>query len=110
MEILSNKTIIEQEIGNVKDSDIFFAEKIIIKYIGKIPENWDTTLTLATARLIERLSLDNGVKHENTDGHSVTYADMSDIKNLLGASILAILDEYCTEEKIDDKRNFYNYL
>lgn len=93
---LSNKEILENILGiGYSTSQVFLAEKIIENHIGLIPEKWDDTLSMITAEIVKRLLiLDNGVKSENVEGHSITYRDTKNLRELLGPGLVAILDWY----------------
>jgi len=72
------------------------AEKIIMNYVNKyIPkEDWDEALSIATSEIVNRMSLDTGIKSESDDNHSITYRDMKNIQDILWASVIALLDGY----------------
>lgn len=96
MELLSNSSILIEQLGVPKDSDVFIAEKIIKNYLGKdfTKDEWDEWLSLATCEIVKRMALDTGIKSESDDSHSITYRDMKSIQDFLGASIIALLDWY----------------
>jgi hypothetical protein len=76
MQILSEPSILQEQLGNYNESDVFLAEKIITNYINKTPDPWDDGLSLATAQIVKRMALDTGIKSESDDNHSITYRDM----------------------------------
>lgn len=96
MNILSDTSILQEQLWTYNKSDIFIAEKIIINYINKdlAKDDWDEWLSIATCEIVKRMQLDKWIKSESDDNHSVTYRDLKSIQDILGASIVALLDWY----------------
>jgi len=96
MVILSDTSVLQEQLGSYTKSDVFIAEKIIINYINKdiAKEDWDEWLSIATCEIVKRMQLDKGIKSESDDNHSITYRDIKSIQDILGASIVALLDWY----------------
>lgn len=94
MNILSNKYILQEQLGTYTNAEVFIAEKIIINYLSKTPEDWDEWLSIATCEIVKRMQLDKWIKSESDDNHSVTYKDIKSIQDVLWASVIALLDWY----------------
>lgn len=96
MEILSNTSILQQELGTYKESSIFLAEKIIQNYIWKNikKDDWDDGLSIATTQVVSRMATNNGIKSETVDSHSVVFYDIKSTEDFLWASLVALLDWY----------------
>lgn len=92
--LLSDTDILTAKLWAYDESKVYLAEKTIINYIGKTPEPWDEALSIATVELYKRMKLDNDVQSESTPNHSVTFRTFKNVEQLLGASLIAVLDGY----------------